>query len=199
MLVDVDHTSKNVMITLYRFAPASVMAVVPLALSMELPRLLRSTFALRLHRAMLVETLSLATVGGVISLLLIAVEVRLLQLTSSLSMGVLGQTKEILQILIAMAIYKDAISVRSAAGITVSIMASFYYKHLKSSASATATPPSDNITQDEDTCSLVTTVDQQEGTDDGEVADDAEVGLMLVKATVLLDRKAMSPMHITTR
>jgi solute carrier family 35 protein C2 len=192
MLVDVDSSSKNVMITLYRFTPPSVVAVVPVALVLELPRLIQSSFLSRDNHNMLLETFLLASVGGVISLLLIGVEVRLLQLTSSLSMGVLGQTKEILQILTAMLVYKDAISVRSAAGISVSILASLYYKHVKNGERQV--PVLDSPSE------IYSLVKNGEHDDDGDDHDQRSLMSTQVHSGVItiLERKHMMPMHIAT-
>lgn len=54
------------------------------------------------HPGLLVEAGFLLLCGGLISFLLIGVEVYLLQLTTSLTMGILGQLKEIVQIALGM-------------------------------------------------------------------------------------------------
>lgn len=57
------------------------------------------------HPYHLVEAMLLLLCGGLISFLLIGVEVYLLQLTTSLSMGILGQLKEVVQITLGSYLY----------------------------------------------------------------------------------------------
>lgn len=131
-----DEHSSSVMVTLYRFSPYSAISIIPFALGFEAPSLAHSSFA---HSSVLLtQALLYSIFGGVVSFLLILVEVKLLRVTSSLSMCVIGQIKEIIQILAAMVLFKDHITVRSGAGILLSILAAYWYRHLKSSDSGDA-------------------------------------------------------------
>ena len=72
----------------------------------------------------------LCVFGGIIACLLIVVEVKLVRLTSSLTMSVFGQIKEIIQILCAMVLFKENLTSRGALGICISIVSSFYYRYV---------------------------------------------------------------------
>ncbi len=125
-----DKQCKSVMVTLYRFAPASAFSVLPFVMALEAHRLAESHFA-HAPKAFYDASL-LCCFGGVIAFLLIVAEVKLLRLTSSLTMSVFGQAKEILQILLAMLLFKENLSMRSASGIGISILASLYYRYVSS-------------------------------------------------------------------
>jgi hypothetical protein len=124
-----DEHSSSVMVTLYRFSPYSAVSIIPFALGFEAPALIHSSFA---HSGtLLTQALLYAVFGGVVSFLLIVVEVKLLRITSSLTMCVIGQIKEIIQIGAAMLLFKDHITTRSGVGIFLSILAAYWYRHLK--------------------------------------------------------------------
>lgn len=129
VMVEVDERSlKSPMTALYHFAPPSAVSIIPFALLFEGPRLMRSQYAT--SEMISGETMLLITLGGMISLVLIVVEVVLLQLTSSLTLSVIGQVKEILQIVLAMFLFDESIQLKSAVGIALSIFGSYCYKQL---------------------------------------------------------------------
>lgn len=121
-------SSSDVFVTLYRFSPYSAMSILPLALFMEGPKLEKTKFGS--NPIMLSEGLCLATAGGLISFILIIVEVKLVRVTSSLTMGVLGQVKEVTQIALSMVMFKDHLSTRGAVGIFVSLCAAQLYRYV---------------------------------------------------------------------
>ena len=123
-----DVKSNNVMVTLYRFSPYSALSIIPFALLLEVPVLVKSPFAA--HGSLLAEAFLYAVGGGVVSFLLIIVEILLLRTTSSLTMCVIGELKEIIQIVAAMLLYKDNINIRSGVGIAISIAAAYCYRHV---------------------------------------------------------------------
>lgn len=127
-----DVKSESVMVTLFRFSPYSAASIIPFALLFEAPGLVHSSFAD--HSTVLVQALLYAVLGGVVSFLLIIAEVKLLRVTSSLTMCVIGQIKEIIQIAAAMVLFKDHITLKSGLGIAVSIIAAYWYRHLKGAA-----------------------------------------------------------------
>lgn len=128
LLVLRDSHSKSVMVTLYRFSPASVFAVVPLVFLLEAEKISRSQFLVKSR--LFDNACLLCTFSGFIACLLIVVEVKLVRLTSSLTMSVFGQIKEMIQIGFAMILFKENLTKKGAAGIALSILSSFYYRYV---------------------------------------------------------------------
>lgn len=127
VLAEKDSQSKNVMVTLYRFSPFSAISIIPFALTIDMPELVDSHFATNVDEFYAV--LGLSVLGGLISFVLIVVEVKLLRITSSLTMSVIGQIKEMLQISVAMVFLNETIQVKTGLGIALSIVASYYYRY----------------------------------------------------------------------
>lgn len=123
-----DPQSKSVMVTLYRFTPASVISILPLVFMIEADKLYASTFWT--HRKDMDDALLLCLFGGVIAFCLVVVEVKLLRLTSALTMSVFGQLKEIIQISLAMVLFRENLTPKSAVGIGISILSSWYYRYV---------------------------------------------------------------------
>jgi solute carrier family 35, member C2 len=123
-----DSQSKSVMVTLYRFSPASVVSIVPLVFILEEHKIANSDFAL--HTKNLYDAILLCSFGGLIAFLLIVAEVKLVRLTSSLTMSVFGQIKEIIQIVLAMIIFKENLTIQCVVGIAVSIVSSCFYRYV---------------------------------------------------------------------
>jgi hypothetical protein len=130
-----DPQSSQSMVTLYRFSPYSALTILPFALLIEVPILMHSDFVNTSStesssQYLLLEAFGFLSFGGLISFCLIIVEIVLLRTTSSLTMSVIGQLKEMLQILAGMLFYADKISMRSGVGISVSICGAYYYRYL---------------------------------------------------------------------
>ena len=132
-----DPQSSQSMVTLYRFSPYSALTILPFALLIEVPILMHSNFVNTSSSSsesssqyLLLEAFGFLSFGGLISFCLIIVEIVLLRTTSSLTMSVIGQLKEMLQILAGMLFYADKISLRSGVGISVSICGAYYYRYL---------------------------------------------------------------------
>ena len=83
-----DEHSSSVMVTLYRFSPYSMLSIIPFALFIEAPLLLKSNFD---TTALLLQALLYSALGGLVSFFLLIAEVKLLRVTSSLTMCVIGQ------------------------------------------------------------------------------------------------------------
>ena len=139
MLAVHDPQSSQSMVTLYRFSPYSALTILPFALLIEVPKLMHSDFVNTSSSSsssesssqyLLLEAFGFLSFGGLISFCLIIVEIVLLRTTSSLTMSVIGQLKEMLQILAGMLFYADKISLRSGVGISVSICGAYYYRYL---------------------------------------------------------------------
>ena len=80
---------------------------------------------------MFFEVFAFVFVGGIASLLLLMAEVKLLQLTSSLTLGVFGTVKEIIQIVLAVGVFHDAVSLLNVLGLALCIGGTGAYHHLK--------------------------------------------------------------------
>lgn len=131
VLVKEDPQSSDVLVALYRFAPAAAVSILPFALAIDLPQLLQHDPVFNVASAPLLvfSAFGLLTCGGVIAFALIFVEVYLLQLTSSVSMGVLGQMKEILQISVSMVVFSNEhLSLGAVIGVVVSIFGAWFYR-----------------------------------------------------------------------
>jgi solute carrier family 35, member C2 len=130
-LMTVNEQSKNVFVSIYRFAPASALSMIPFAVGMELVPFLKSDFFLQSSDNILAATAALVVSGGLIAFSLITTEVHLVNLTSSLTMGVMGQVKEVIQIVLSMIIFHDHVNLLNAVGIVVAMVAVGYYKRIK--------------------------------------------------------------------
>lgn len=128
-LIQIDSVSSNVMVAIYRFTPSSTLFLLPIALVVELPRFLQSHFA---SSALLTsEAIGIGCFGAILSIALIGFEIFIVKLTSSVTLGILGQAKEIAQIALSMLIYKETMSVRTAIGLSISLIAANFYKLIK--------------------------------------------------------------------
>jgi hypothetical protein len=116
-------------VVLYHFSPSAMLSLIPVAIALEGRSFLGSIFAE--DAALLAKVIGLVCSAGVVSIALIILEVKLVRTTSSLTLCVLGQVKECVQIAMAMMIFHDRISVRGAIGIAVSLAAAQYYRILK--------------------------------------------------------------------
>mmetsp|Transcript_38110 Transcript_38110/g.75340 ORF Transcript_38110/g.75340 Transcript_38110/m.75340 type:complete len:427 (-) Transcript_38110:330-1610(-) len=86
--------------------------------------------------SMFVEGLGFVLIGGVASFFLLLAEVKLLQLTSSLTLGVLGTVKEILQILIAILVFHDNLTAVNLIGLAACITGTTLYHRAKAGSGA---------------------------------------------------------------
>ena len=121
-----DEATRNVFVAIYRFSPASAISMLPFALALELRPLMTSSFGK--DPLALSEAAAMTLGGGLIAFALILTEVNLVRLSSSLTMGMLGQMKEVLQIALALAIFRDELHPLNAFGIFVSLSASAFYR-----------------------------------------------------------------------
>lgn len=125
-LIIKDPVSRSLLGSIYRFSPASAVAIIPLALIIDLPPLVTSKFV---TDPVLLWTATLwVLLGGVISFGLIAVEVKIVQLTSSVTLSVLGQVKELVQIVLAGIVFGDELSTVNIIGVAVSFAGMLAYK-----------------------------------------------------------------------
>lgn len=109
VLVLRDPVSKTTFGSIYRFSPASAAALIPLALYFDVPNVAASVFVDN-HALLLLTALLWILIGGVFAFALIYVEVKLVQLTSSITLSVLGQLKDLMQITLGMLVFRDQLS-----------------------------------------------------------------------------------------
>merc|ERR1711871_1128345 len=104
-----------------------------LAIIVELPRFLDSHFAS--SSLLTAEAVGIGCCGAMFSIALIGFEIFIVKITSSVTLGILGQAKEIAQIALSMLIYKETMTTRTAAGLCISLIAANVYKSIKQNES----------------------------------------------------------------
>lgn len=133
-LMMIDSESKHAVAAIYRFSPFSAGSMIVLAIAADVRPLLHTTYFEDISSIQYVELAVLVSMGGVIAFLLILTEVQLVRLTSSLTLGVLGQIKEMTQIVLAMLIFHDRLSLLNVGGIFIATIGVFAYKKIKFSS-----------------------------------------------------------------
>ncbi len=128
VLLEVDPCSSDIMVAIYRFSPISAVFLLPLMLYFEWGSLSNSKFA---SNPFAMDAFGFSSCGGLISIALIAFEIYILRATTAVSLGILGQFKEILQILLSIAIYRERMTVQTGIGLTISIIAANFYRLIK--------------------------------------------------------------------
>lgn len=129
MLIYRDEASRNPCVALYRFSLISVLTVAPLVYFFELQPLLASPVSA--DGKSFVQAMQLIMFGGLIACVLIVVEINLLNLTSSLTLSILGELKEVIQIILGMMAFHDALSYYSGAGVAITLLAAEVYRRIK--------------------------------------------------------------------
>ena len=128
-LVKSNEQCKSPFVCLYHISPVSAMFMIPVGLGIDFVPFANSHFAQ--DPKLLLSTFGILTISGVMAFSLILVEVKLVQLTSSLTMGVLGQLKELLQIILAIIIFKDQVSTLNSIGLGLALICVGVYKMIK--------------------------------------------------------------------
>lgn len=127
-LFKVDIQSKNTFIALYHIAPASAFCLIPVSFVMEWERYQQSVFYT--DRGVCIRAVSCVIAGGIIAFWLLLLEIQLLEMTSSVTMGVLGHCKELLQIILAVFIFGERLTHINITGLVVCSAALMWYKYL---------------------------------------------------------------------
>ena len=135
--------NSHIMVPIYWFSPMSAMAILPMGAALELPRFLE--VELGNPWQILVEALVITCCGGLISFLLIAVEMNLLTLTSSVNLGVLGTIKEMLQITLSILIFRERMNVQTVLGLFFAIGSGLAYRYIKASTSSPSSSESGQL------------------------------------------------------
>ncbi len=127
-LFKVDASCKNVFVALYHIAPASAFCLIPVSFVMEWERLKESTFYT--DHALGLRVILCVCGGGIIAFWLLILEIKLLEMTSSLTMGILGHCKEVLQIVLAVIIFGEKLTHINITGLAICLAALIWYKYL---------------------------------------------------------------------
>jgi threonine/homoserine efflux transporter RhtA len=121
----------QVMAILYKISPVAFISLFPVALFIEGHSFLQSPFIAGYGGLLHIPVLLLSLFGGLLASVLIFVEMILLAATSSLTFTVLGQVKEIIQIILSMVVFNDNLTTRSICGIIFSLIAANNYRKIK--------------------------------------------------------------------
>lgn len=136
-----DEPSKSAIIATYRFSAVTVLAMLPLVLGFELQSIIRSEFVASFRS--FVEVLELLIIGGILGCILIIVEINLLGLTSSLTMSIIGELKEVLQICLGLIAFQDQFSWMAGLGAVLAVSSAETYRKVKA-AEDTSSARDDN-------------------------------------------------------
>ncbi|CAM9303284.1 unnamed protein product [Hapterophycus canaliculatus] len=123
LLQAVEPSCKDPMLVIYYISPSSAIAMIPMALLdvVHLKEVPITPWSILQVAALVVGT-------GLFSFALIFAEVKLLSITSSLTMGVFGTVKEIVQIVIAVLVFSDQVTWFNMLGLGLAILGSILYK-----------------------------------------------------------------------
>lgn len=124
-----DDKSRSSIIAMYRFSAVTVLAIFPLVLIFELPSLIQSKFVQDANS--IIEVIELLFVGSIVGCLLIIIELNLLTLTSSLTLSIIGELKEAIQILLGMIAFHERFTYISGAGVALAISSAEVYRRIK--------------------------------------------------------------------
>ncbi|CAM9094506.1 unnamed protein product [Ectocarpus fasciculatus] len=133
LLQAVESSCHDPLLVIYYIAPSSAIAMTPMALLDILDEDLKSAAVTPWSIAQVVAVV----LGiGLFSFALIFVEVKLLALSSSLTMGVFGTIKEIVQIALAVLVFHDKVTWFNLLGLGLAILGSMLYKITRAKPSA---------------------------------------------------------------
>ncbi|GAB5029659.1 solute carrier family 35 member c2 [Nannochloropsis oceanica] len=114
---------------LYHVSPASALSCVTVFLMVELQPCLRSPV---FHDgASLSQLLVILILGGLISFLLVLAEVKLVKISSSLTMSMFGAVKEIITVALSMMVFHDDVSPLNVSGLLLAIVGAVWYRQYK--------------------------------------------------------------------
>jgi len=114
---------------LYHISPASALSLVPVFFILELHPLLTSDI---IHQpALFTEAVVIILTGGGIAFLLILVEIKLVKYASSLTLGMFGSLKEIVQILLSVMVFHDDLSALNVVGLLTALLGAVLYRRYK--------------------------------------------------------------------
>ncbi|EQC30777.1 hypothetical protein SDRG_11538 [Saprolegnia diclina VS20] len=129
-------SSHHTLAVVYYISPVSALLLLPIAVVVDGPSLLASKFC---HDTVLfLQALLGVLLGGTMSFFLVSVEIELVKKTSALSLGIAGNLKDVLQILMAMLIFHDKLSALNVAGLFVATTGLVLYSYIKARPSSSS-------------------------------------------------------------
>ena len=114
---------------LYHISPASALSCLPVFLLFEARRMWSSPFLAT--PALACELLAVLVLGGAFSFLLILAEIKLVKISSSLTMSMFGAVKEVITVALSMIAFHDAVSALNVAGLVLAIGGAAWYRSYK--------------------------------------------------------------------
>lgn len=118
-----------------RIAPSGALTLLPFACAMEFDHLMRISG----DAAKWLVVVSLC--GGILSFGLVAIEVHLVRLTSSMALSVFGVAKSLLQIFFGVVVFADELTRPNVAGIALAVAGMLWYHYLRNSNRAELEKP----------------------------------------------------------
>eukprot|EP00941_MAST-03F_sp_MAST-3F-sp1_P003700 g3700.t1 len=117
----------------FYIAPASVICLLPFFILLEFPKLMKMLLFSEEENNLnvplvLAEIGAVTLIGGVCAFLLLLIEVHLVRKTSSLTLSMFGIFKTVLQLLSAMVIFGDQLTLLSFIGLTVALLGILWYE-----------------------------------------------------------------------
>ena len=122
--------ASNSMLSIYYFSPYSALSILPFGF-FNLFSFLSSDYYHSSTTTNLWITFGLIVTGGIIAFYLILTEVYLVQITSSLTLGVLGQVKEMVQIVLSIVVFRDSVNFKNGIGVVIALAGVWWYKSIK--------------------------------------------------------------------
>ncbi len=119
---------------LYYVTPASALSCVTVFVLVELQSCVASPVFQ--DPALLCQLLTILLMGGMISFLLVLSEVKLVKISSSLTMSMFGAVKEIITVAISMIVFHDDVSFLNISGLLIAILGAVWYRQYKQKPSS---------------------------------------------------------------
>ncbi|CAM9482436.1 unnamed protein product [Discosporangium mesarthrocarpum] len=129
LLQTVDTSCKDAVLVLYHISPVSALLVTPLAIYEVFTAGMLGLFVD--EPLVLLEALGFVAAVGIVSYMLIASEVKLLSITSSLTMGVFGTLKEVIQIGVGILVFHEQVTALNIVGLGLAMLAGWAYKRTR--------------------------------------------------------------------
>lgn len=114
---------------LYHVSPASALSCVPVFLLLEVQSCFNSPFFK--SPLVVLELICILILGGIISFLLVFAEVKLVKISSSLTMSMFGAVKEVITIAISMMVFQENVTFLNVFGLFLAISGAVAFRQYK--------------------------------------------------------------------
>lgn len=129
LLKEMDQSSNRILGVVYYISPASALGLLPLAIATEGSAMMESKFITDYQ--LFLQSFCFIMAGGVLAFVLMAVEVMLVKKTSALSLGIAGSFKDVTQVMLAVLVFQDQLTMINASGLIVATIGMLLYTHIK--------------------------------------------------------------------